>query len=124
MRALLIKTTPPLCEEGPHFQTCKWFWKDQNYGLGFRRSPKPRKIVLARTISNLLLCYVVFFSCTYVLFSFYLCGGTLGTAATRGLLYQPRMIGEGDCGEIGGMKISSRNRSTRKKSAPAPLCPP
>jgi hypothetical protein len=22
-----------------------------------------------------------------------------------GLLYQPRMIGDGDCGEIGGMKI-------------------
>jgi hypothetical protein len=28
----------------------------------------------------------------------------LGTAATIGLLYQPRMI-DGDCGEIGGMKI-------------------
>jgi hypothetical protein len=30
---------------------------------------------------------------------------SLGTAATIGLLYQPKMIGEGDCGEIGGMKI-------------------
>jgi hypothetical protein len=29
----------------------------------------------------------------------------LGTAATTGLLYQPRMIGDGDCGEISGMKI-------------------
>jgi hypothetical protein len=38
-------------------------------------------------------------------FFFKLCGGTLGTAATTGLLYQPRMIGHGDCGEIGGMKI-------------------
>jgi hypothetical protein len=28
----------------------------------------------------------------------------LGTASTTGLLYQPRMIGDGDCGEIGGMK--------------------
>jgi hypothetical protein len=36
---------------------------------------------------------------------FKLCGGTLGTAATTGLLYQPWMIGEGDCGKIGGMKI-------------------
>jgi hypothetical protein len=27
-----------------------------------------------------------------------LCGGTLGTEATTGLLYQPRMIGDGDCG--------------------------
>jgi hypothetical protein len=58
-------------------------------------------------------------------FFFYnLCGGTLGTAATTGLLYQPRMIGDGDCGEIGGMKIGRGNRSTRRKPAPAPLCPP
>jgi hypothetical protein len=26
-------------------------------------------------------------------------------AATSDLLYQPQMIGEGDCGAIGGMKI-------------------
>jgi hypothetical protein len=34
-----------------------------------------------------------------------LCGGTLVTADTTGLLYQPRTIGDGDCdcGEIGGM---------------------
>jgi hypothetical protein len=55
-------------------------------------------------------------------FFFNLCGGTLGTAATTGLLYQPRMTGEGDCGEICGIKISSGNRSTRRKPAPAPLC--
>jgi hypothetical protein len=30
--------------------------------------------------------------------------GLWGTAAITGLLYQPRMIGECDCGEIGGMK--------------------
>jgi hypothetical protein len=57
-------------------------------------------------------------------FFFYLSGGTLGTAVTTGLLYQPRMIGEGDCGEFGGMKIGRGNRSTRRKPAPAPLCPP
>jgi hypothetical protein len=51
-------------------------------------------------------------------------GGTLGIAATTGLLYQPRMIGDGDCGEIGGMKIGKGNRSSRRKPAPAPLCPP
>jgi hypothetical protein len=51
-------------------------------------------------------------------------GGTLGTAATTGLLYQPRMIGDGDCGEIDGMKIGKTNRSTRRKPGPAPLCPP
>jgi hypothetical protein len=41
-----------------------------------------------------------------------------------GLLYQPRTIGDGDCGETGGMKIGRGNRSTRRKPAPAPLCPP
>jgi hypothetical protein len=53
-----------------------------------------------------------------------LLGGTLGTAATTGLLYQPRMIGDGDCGEIGEMKIGRGNRSTRRKPDPAPLYPP
>jgi hypothetical protein len=52
-------------------------------------------------------------------FFFNLCGGTLGTAATTGLLYQPQMIGDGDCGEIGGMNIGRGNRSTRRKPAPA-----
>jgi hypothetical protein len=41
----------------------------------------------------------------------------LGTAATTGLLYQPRMMGEGDCGEIGGIKIGKGNRSTWRKPA-------
>jgi hypothetical protein len=48
----------------------------------------------------------------------------LGTAATIGLLYQPQMIDDGDCGAIGGMKIVLGNRSTRRKLAPVPLCPP
>jgi hypothetical protein len=48
----------------------------------------------------------------------------LGTAATSGLLYKPQMIDEGDCGAIGGMKIGRGNRSTRRKPAPGPLCPP
>jgi hypothetical protein len=41
-----------------------------------------------------------------------------------GLLYKPQMIDEGDCGAIGGMKIGRGNRSTRRKPAPVPLCPP
>jgi hypothetical protein len=57
-----------------------------------------------------------------VIFVFNLYGGTLGTATTTGLLYQPWMIG--DCGEIGGMKIGRGKRSTRRKPAPAQLCPP
>jgi hypothetical protein len=48
----------------------------------------------------------------------------LGTAATSGLLYKPQMIDEGDCGPIGEMKIGRGNRSTRRKPAPASLCPP
>jgi hypothetical protein len=46
---------------------------------------------------------------TALSFLFNLCGGTLGTAATIGLLYQPRMMGNGDCEEIGGIKIGKGN---------------
>jgi hypothetical protein len=31
---------------------------------------------------------------------------------------------DGDCGEVGGMRIGRGNRSTPRKPAPAPLCPP
>jgi hypothetical protein len=62
--------------------------------------------------------------CTRLCFFFYLCDGTLGTAATTGVLYQPRMRGAGDCREIVGMKIGKGNWSTRRKPAPAQLCPP
>jgi hypothetical protein len=48
----------------------------------------------------------------------------LGTAATTGLLYQSKMIDDGDCGAIGGIKIGRGNRSTRSKPAPVSLCPP
>jgi hypothetical protein len=39
----------------------------------------------------------------------------LGTEATIGLLYQPQMIGDGDCGAIDKMKIGTGNRSTRRR---------
>jgi hypothetical protein len=39
-------------------------------------------------------------------------------------IVQPQMIDEGDCGAIVGMKIDRGNRSTQRKSAPAPFCPP
>jgi hypothetical protein len=48
----------------------------------------------------------------------------LGTVAITGLLYQPQMIEDGDCGVVGGMKIGRGNRSTRRKPAPAPHYPP
>jgi hypothetical protein len=47
----------------------------------------------------------------------------LGTSATLGLLYQPRMIDD-DYGAVGGMRIGEGNRSTRRKPAPVPVCPP
>jgi hypothetical protein len=47
----------------------------------------------------------------------------LGTSATVGLLYQPRMIDDA-YGAVGGMMIGRGNRSTRRKPAPVPLCPP
>jgi hypothetical protein len=47
----------------------------------------------------------------------------LGTSATVGLLYQPRMIDD-DYGAVGGMTIGRVNRSTRRKPAPVPLCLP
>jgi hypothetical protein len=34
------------------------------------------------------------------------------------------MIGDGDCGEIGGINIGRGIRSTQRKPAPAPFCPP
>jgi hypothetical protein len=47
--------------------------------------------------------------------------GPLGTAATnRPIVPAP---GDYDDGEIGGM-IGRRNRSTRRKPAPVPVCPP
>jgi hypothetical protein len=48
----------------------------------------------------------------------------LGTAATSGVLYKPQMIDEDDCGATGGIMIGRGNRSTRRKPAPAPFCPP
>jgi hypothetical protein len=40
-----------------------------------------------------------------------------------GLLYQPQIIDD-DCGAISGMRIGRENRTTRRKTAPVPLCPP
>jgi hypothetical protein len=48
--------------------------------------------------------------------------GPLGTEATnRPIVPAP---GDYDDGESGGMMIGKGNRSTRRKSAPVPLCPP
>jgi hypothetical protein len=47
----------------------------------------------------------------------------LGTAAITGLFYQHQMIDDGDYRAIDEMMIGRGNRSTRKKSATAPLRP-
>jgi hypothetical protein len=46
----------------------------------------------------------------------------LGTSATEWPIVSAP--GDYDDGESGGMKIGRGNRSTRRKPAPAPLCPP
>jgi hypothetical protein len=60
------------------------------------------------------------------IYSFFLWGGTYVTRYCGHFwpIVQPQIIDEGDCGVIGGMKFGRGNRSTRRKPAPAPLCPP
>jgi hypothetical protein len=41
-----------------------------------------------------------------------------------GLLYQSRMLDDGECEAVGGMRIDRGDRSTRRKPAPMSLCPP
>jgi hypothetical protein len=48
--------------------------------------------------------------------------GPLGTSATEWPIVPAP--GDYDDGEIGRIKIGRGNRSTRRKPAPAPLCPP
>jgi hypothetical protein len=67
-----------------------------------------------------ILCVVL---CIIILSGMRLIVSPLGTAATTGLLYQPQMICDGDCGAVSGMRIGRGNRSTQRKPAPAPLCP-
>jgi hypothetical protein len=69
----------------------------------------------------------VFDSLHYLLLLLFLVGVRLSplvTAAIIGLLYQPQMINDSDCGAISGMKSGRGNRSTRRNPAPVSLCPP
>jgi hypothetical protein len=47
----------------------------------------------------------------------------LGTSATTGLLYQPRMMDIDECGAVGATS-GKGNRSTRRIPVPVPLCLP
>jgi hypothetical protein len=49
-------------------------------------------------------------------------GGPLGTSPTKWSIV--RAPGDCDDGKFGGMKIGRGNRSTRRKPAQVPLCPP
>jgi hypothetical protein len=64
--------------------------------------------------------------CRLIFFLIYMGGSPSWVPSARrplnGLLYLPRVIMMD--GEIGGMKIGRGNGSTRRKPAPAPLCPP
>jgi hypothetical protein len=84
--------------------------------------------IIQQNLSHILSLFFRFSVCNLVLlYYFYFLSvvrlSPLCTAATTGLLYQPQMIDDGDCGEIGGMKIGRGNRSTRRKPSPVPLCP-
>jgi hypothetical protein len=74
--------------------------------------------IASLTYQNVVRCL----SCTF----FFWWGGTYVTRYCGHFwaIVQPQMIDEGDCGEIGGMKIGRGNRSTRRKPAPAPFRPP
>jgi hypothetical protein len=48
--------------------------------------------------------------------------GPLGTSATEWPIVPA--TGDYDDGEFGGMKVGKGNRNTRRKPAPASLCPP
>jgi hypothetical protein len=63
---------------------------------------------------------------TLFYFFYYWWGGTYVTRYCGHFwpIVQPQMIDEGYCGANGGMKIGRGNRSTRRKPAPAPFCPP
>jgi hypothetical protein len=115
-----------------------WGWVDLRAGMNdmekkflilpglelrhLRRPARSQSLHRLRYRGSVVVYIIIIYIYIYIFFN--LCGGTLSTAATTDLLYQPRMIGDGDCGEIGGIKTGRENRSTRRKPAPAPLCPP
>jgi hypothetical protein len=75
----------------------------------------------------LFLCVIQsFFSTCTCIFFYYYWGGTYVTRYCGHFwpIVQPQIIDESDCGAIGGMKIVRGNRSTWRKPAPAPFCPP
>jgi hypothetical protein len=60
-------------------------------------------------------------------FFFFLMWGEAGVLMVRrplfGLMYQPQITDDDECGAVGEMRIGKGNRSTRRKPAPVPFCP-
>jgi hypothetical protein len=79
-----------------------------NFGHKFH-IPKQEEMSLKHVSGNILIFYY-----------YYYLGETESTwyCGQSGLLYQPQMIDDGDCGAIGGMKIGRGNQSTRRKPNP------
>jgi hypothetical protein len=48
----------------------------------------------------------------------------LGTSATNRPTVPAPGDDDDDCGAVGGMRIGRGNRSTQRKPAPVPICPP
>jgi hypothetical protein len=75
-------------------------------------------------------CIYQYFEYRVLMFSFFSFlgwGETESTWYSRpliGLVYQPQTIDDYECGAVGGMRTGRANRSTRRKPAPVPLCPP
>jgi hypothetical protein len=68
--------------------------------------------------------FFFFFNFTYSIKVFaYFRGYAYLRMKTTGLLYQSRLKEGDECRVAGRMRISSRNRSTRRKPAPIPFCP-
>jgi hypothetical protein len=79
-------------------------------------------------ISHWNLCFYDYILYNRLFMSFIILSGVrlspFGTAATTGLLYQPQMIDDGDCGAIGVRRIGMETRSSWRKPAPAPIFRP
>jgi hypothetical protein len=106
----------------------------QFFDFGWTGSVVPRLLSKLHAfyliLGHLNLVWLNWFMRTYFVFlfwpTFFLWGGTYVTRYCGHFwpIVQPQMIDGGDCGVIGGMKIGRGNRSTLRKPAPAPLCPP
>jgi hypothetical protein len=68
-------------------------------------------------------CFIYFFVFIYLFFFYWVRLESTWYLPLTGLLYQPWVIGD-ECGTVGGMRIGRGNRSTCRKPAPVPLCPP